>query len=285
MFAPQVPVPLAERLPGPGLNRAPAGLLDDPPPGQVVVDLPPIDWGSVLTPNNLISRDWLNREIQLARPLLTQAKLAAITHALQLPTFPVDLAQLVTQKAIEAAGAAAPLLPGTPPPTVQITCANQVWSSCGIEVKNALDNTQDLGQAVQLAATWSDAFNKAYDDLRRTGHLEHAVPESEIISEVLNQNFNPAEILVDHVQDQAVEHYFPHLASLYKFAKTPIVVALRAFFDTQDIGTDLDDLLTMDNAIQESINTIVRPHLKPDFQDRLADLVTRSTPALQAPEQ
>lgn len=66
-------------------------------------------------------------------------------------------------------------------------------------------------------------------------------------------------------------------------AKNPIVVALRAFFDSQDIGTDLDDLLTMDDAIQESIGTIIRPHLKPAWQNRLAEMVTRSTPALQAP--
>lgn len=93
--------------------------------------------------------------------------------------------------------------------------------SCGIVIKKALDNVHDLDQTVALAAIWSDAFNRAYDDLRKTGRLDRAVPEPERISEVLNENFNPAEIFADHIQEVAVEHYIPRLAPLWKWAKNP----------------------------------------------------------------
>ncbi len=67
-----------------------------------------------------------------------------------------------------------------------------------------------------------------------------------------------------------------------KWAKVPITVALRAFFDSQAIGTDLDDLLTMDETIQETIGNVIEPHLKPDFHAKVTDMVQQAAPSLQA---
>jgi len=61
------------------------------------------------------------------------------------------------------------------------------------------------------------------------------------------------------------------------------MVGLQAFFQPQDVGTDLDDLTMMNNAIQEKVAEIVRPYLKPDWKERITSLGETFGPAWQAP--
>jgi hypothetical protein len=274
---------------GPGSSssqRSPAGsssplLQADPPdPTNVTWTLPEVQWDSMLSLNNSIGRAWLNREIQIATPLLTRDQLDAIAVGLQQPEFPPDLASTVLQKALEVWQSSRPD-PATSP--VEAACTNEVLSSCGMEVAKALNDTTDPKRAIELAAQWGAAFNRKYDALRQKGHLERAVSEAERIEEVLNDNFNPVNVAIDQTREDLAERYFPRLAPIVKWAGSWEAAALTAFLQPQDTATEVDDMTVMDYAIQERVADIIRPFLKPDWQDRIKELVEQSKPGWRIP--
>ena len=162
-------------------------------------------------------------------------------------------------------------------------CSNSTWSNCGVVVKRELENTQDVKRTVDLAFIWSNAFGKEYDTLRKRGRLEKAVPESERIREVLNDNFNPVEIAKDQAREVLLERCCKTVAFIMKWAGAPMIAALQAYFDGQDTATDWDELRNMNDELQGIVLSRMRPYMRPDWQARLTGAVEQSRQQLKLP--
>jgi hypothetical protein len=252
-------------------------------PGLITTGLPDMSWQSFLSADNLVGREWLQNQMQIAQHLLTSDQINQMMAAFQMPIFPVDLAKLLAAKAAEASGLA--LGPMQLDASVADTCKNDTWSNCGMAVKRELDlkpaNPRDVGE---LTAIWGAAFNAQFDSLLVRGHLEKSVPDEERMNEILNDHLNPLEIAKDHAKDWLINKCFRSLPLVLVIVNSPPVGVVNAYFENMpETATQYDELLLMDRVIEDEVENQLAPLIKTDWKPDLSAFVDRAAPKWTAP--
>jgi hypothetical protein len=242
--------------------------------------------------NNVAGRAWLQGQIDIAAPALTQAQLTQIDAALKLPSFPAALAKLVSDTAAAVTARHAEFRAGqlTFGQSAEDTCARGRWDDCAISVKRELESVPPPERAVRLALLWGKAFDGRYDALRREGRLERATSNADKIYEAVESKVeskvNPADIAVERLEKAVKDlliKYLPRLAPLLAWADKPLAAALKSLFDPTEIATDFDELLLVNRAVQEQVNDALRPYMKSDWKDTLRKSIDTPLPQLIAP--
>jgi hypothetical protein len=260
--------------------------------GQLGFDVhasyPTLDWNTLLSQSSFIGRSWLMSQISVATPLLTQGEIAQITAGLQNPTFPLDLANLVAAKAIQAApgGFQSSIGALLSDQTAAKVCKNGSWSDCGIAAKQALDKLPGTAAEIaSLALLWGTAYDAQYDSLRKRGHLDRSTPDSEKFYEAVKSKIDPREIVKDRAEDAVLKWAFSlaKLGCVLEWVKLPPIEALKQFFKSSEIATDYDELRLANDIIQQEIALQLGPYLKPDWNSRLSTAVDQSTPQWRVP--
>lgn len=169
--------------------------------------------------------------------------------------------------------------------TTESICKNSSWSNCGVAVKQVLDNNPPTNphDIVALGMLWAASYGKQYDALRASGHLDRSTPNSQKIFEEVSSKLNPVDIAKDKAIDALVKRFLPRLAFLFKFAETPLGVALKAFFSSTDIASDLDELNLINDDLSKRFADLLEPFLQADWNDKLKAAAKSSMPALGLP--
>jgi hypothetical protein len=167
-------------------------------------------------------------------------------------------------------------------------CGNSTWSNCGSAVRMELDRTPgDAKTIVAVAGLWAASYDKQYNWLRSKGRLEKSVPDADKIFEEIKSKVDPLDIVTDKIKDKlietAVKRYLSRLAPLVVFASSPIVQALKAFFNSSEIASDYDELRLMNDDIQRRLATQLSPYLKPDWKTLLNSAAQQAGPSLRRP--
>jgi hypothetical protein len=244
---------------------------------------PNFNWDQLLTADNRAGRIWLQRQIGIATPLLSESERAQVQAALSQPKFPETLAKMIAKKATEASQGNQTIAPLSYT-SIQTICGNATWSNCGVVVKQALgERPGDLQKIVDIAIAWGKKYEDQYTYLRKKGRLEKVTPEAEKIAEAITAKLNPIEIAKDHTKDKILKHCLGKLAFLVEWAKTPLGVAVQAFFKSADVATDYDELQLMNGILQDEIAHQLSPYLKPAWQTTIIQVVTESAPQWRSP--
>jgi len=174
--------------------------------------------------------------------------------------------------------------PGDPGRASQ-ACRRGTWINCGLAVRHELAalTPSDTKAVIDLAVSWANAYDVQIEALRRQGRLERATPAAERVERVLDENFNPISIAQDQAEEALLKRYLPKLAVLFEWASAPWVAAAKAYFDGQDIATDYDELRQANDLIQEQIMTLLAPHLRSDWKDRLNEIAVAAGAQLKKP--
>jgi len=244
--------------------------------------VPGVDWPALLAQNSFVGRMWLREEVDVAAPLLTPDEVREVNAAFAEPVFSGDLASLIAAKAREASGATNPNRPDLLL-NLHDACDNDSWSSCGVAIKRALDSASDAKQVMDLGIIWGHSFDQGYDTLRKRGRIESSTPESQRVFETVSAECGPLSFAIDKAEESLLKRYVPTLASVLEWANGPIMVALKAFMEPQDVASDFEELKLIDDDIQESMLKTLEPHFQPDWKDRLNLAVEKAVPLLKAP--
>jgi hypothetical protein len=290
------PLPISlPNIPNPGeIGRsAAAGLpaaaaLGDQPGFDLHISFPTLDWGSLLSQSNFVGRSWLMNEVSAATPTLTQDQITQITAALQRPTFPLDLANLVAVKAEQASASnfQASMNSLLLNQSAAEICKGGSWSNCGVAIKEALDKHPSTAAGIAgLAALWGQAYDAQYDSLRKQGRLERSTPDSEKFYEAVKSKIDPLDIAKDHAEDAALKWVFglAKIGFVLEWVRLPAVEVLKQSFKSSDTASDYDELQLADDIIQQEIALQLAPFLKSDWNSRLSTAVDQATPQWKVP--
>lgn len=162
-------------------------------------------------------------------------------------------------------------------------CNNGTWANCGLAVKQELDRSPNVDRVIALGTLWGKAFDTQFDNLRKQHRVERAVPDSEKIYEAIKSKIDPLDIVTDRAREAAIKRFLPRLEFVVKWASGPIGAALQAFFTPSDIATDYDELRLMNDQLQEQMLNVLRPSLRPNWNDQLKSAVQSAAPQLRMP--
>jgi hypothetical protein len=163
-------------------------------------------------------------------------------------------------------------------------CHKGTWATCGVIIKRELDKRpSDPKRVVDLVGLWGEAYVTRFNELRKQGRIEKSTPDADKIFEEVNAKLNPIEIAKDKLEERLLKKYLSWLATIMEWADKPIAIVLKAFFNSSEIATDYQELRLMNDSIQKVAVSLLEPHMRSDWKDKLGIAVRAAGPQLRRP--